>query len=232
MSMEPETNNMPVPEEAVNASETAEQPKKKKEKKKKTVQQEIMSWVWTILAAVAIAIFIRAAVAEPIRVDGTSMTNTLQDGEVVLVNKMVYGDSLLGKLFYGNTTHLPQRNDIVICRYPNRIRGSLHLGASMSFYHYTVFVKRVVGLPGDTVEIKNGTLYINGAAVPDPEFMGSVPMDYPLHRLGAGQYMVIGDNRRTSHDSRASDVGPIGLEAIMGKVECVMLPFGNRRVVQ
>lgn len=235
MSMEPETVKAPEEEKAAVTAEQGKQEEKKngkKEKKKKTVQQEILSWVWTILAAVAIATFIRAAVAEPIRVDGKSMTNTLQDGEVVLVNKMAYGDGILGKIFYGNSTHLPQRNDIVICRYPNRMEGSLHLGASLSFDRYTVFVKRVVALPGDTVEIKNGTLYVNGEAVPDPEFMASVPGDYPLRQLGANQYMVVGDNRRTSHDSRAADVGPIGLEAIMGKVECVMLPFGNRRVVK
>ena len=232
MSMEPETESIITEEMTETPVEQPEEGKKKKEKKKKTVQQEIMSWVWTILAAVAIATFVRSAIAEPIRVDGTSMTNTLLDGEVVLVNKMVYGDTVLGKIFYGNTNHLPKRNDIVICRYPNRMEGSLHLGASLSFDHYTVFVKRVVGLPGDTVEIRNSVLYINGEAVPDPEFMASRPADYPLRQLKANQYMVIGDNRRTSHDSRADDVGPIGLEAIMGRVECVMFPFGNRRAVQ
>lgn len=232
MSMEPENEKNLAQENKKDVVVTPQNGKKKKEKKKKTVQQEILSWVWTILAAVVIATFVRSAIAEPIRVDGTSMTNTLLDGEVVLVNKMVYGDGLLGKIFYGGTSHLPQRNDIVICRYPNRMEGSLHLGASLSFDHYTVFVKRVVALPGDTVEIHNSVLYVNGEAVPDPEFMASKPADYPLRQLRENQYMVIGDNRRTSHDSRASDVGPIGLEAIMGKVECVMLPFGNRRVVE
>lgn len=232
MSMEPETNTALTEEHQETPVEAPKDNKKKKAKKKKTVQQEIMSWVWTLLAAVAIATFVRSAIAEPIRVDGRSMTNTLLDGEVVLVNKMVYGDGLLGKIFYGGTSHLPQRNDIVICRYPGRMEGSLHLGASLSFDHYTVFVKRVVALPGDTVEIRNSVLYVNGEAVPDPEFMASQPADYPLRQLKDDQYMVVGDNRRTSHDSRADDVGPIGLEAIMGKVECVMFPFGNRRVVK
>ena len=71
------------------AQQESEKKKKKKgkeEKEKKTLKEEIMSWVWTILAAVVIALLIRAFVAEPIRVDGTSMTDTLQNGEVVLVS--------------------------------------------------------------------------------------------------------------------------------------------------
>ena len=193
---------------------------KKKEKEKKTLKQEIMSWIWTILAALAIALLIRAFIAEPIRVDGTSMTNTLQDGEIVLVSKLDY---LFGE---------KQRNDIVICRYPGRMNGSVNIGAAVSLDSYTLFVKRLVALPGDTVEIKDGHLYVNDEMVPDPEYQGSVPRNFEKITLGEDECFVMGDNRRTSHDSRSDDVGPISASAIMGKVKCVILPFSKIRGVQ
>ena len=199
------------------------QAQKKAKKEKKTLLQEIMSWVWTLLAAVVIASLIRAFVAEPIRVDGNSMNNTLKDGEIVLVSKLGY--------LFGDV----QRNDVVICRYPGRVNENgqrINLGASLSLDVYTLFVKRVVALPGDTVQISGGVLYVNGDAVENPEKMGSVPGDYPLRRLGTDEYFVIGDNRGNSHDSRASDVGPISRSAIMGKVKQVLLPLSAWRGVQ
>ena len=211
---------METEKQAVAVEQEPQKKKKKKEKVKKTLKQEILSWVWTLLSAVIIASLIRAFVVEPIRVDGTSMTNTLQDGEIVLVSKLDY---LFGKM---------QRNDVVICRYPGRIDRSINLGAALALDSHTLFVKRLVALPGDTVEISGGTLYVNGEAVPNPEKMGSVPYDYPLRLLGEDEYFVIGDNRRTSHDSRADDVGPISRDAIMGKVKSVLLPFSQRRGVE
>ena len=189
------------------------QAEKKAKQKKKTVGQEILSWVYTILGAVLIAMMIRMFVGEAIRVDGESMTNTLQDGEIVLVSKMAY---LFGDI---------ERNDIVICRYPNRETWQVDFGASMSLKGYTLFVKRVVALPGDTVQIKDGKLYVNREEVPDPEFMGSVPGNYGPRTLGTDEYFVIGDNRGNSHDSRAGDVGPLHRSQIMGKVTRVLIPW-------
>ena len=104
--------------------------KKKKEKKKKTPMQELISCILTFLAALAIATFVRAYWVEPVRVDGTSMTNTLQDGEIVLVSKSAY------------RKNDPQRNDIVICRYPKRVDREINLGAALAVTQYEIFVKR------------------------------------------------------------------------------------------
>ena len=104
--------------------------------------------------------------------------------------------------------------------------------AALSLDTYTLFVKRLVALPGDTVMISGGHLCVNGDYVEDPEFMGSVPMDYPLRELGEDEYFVMGDNRRTSHDSRADDVGPLSRSQIMGRVESVLLPWAQRRSVK
>lgn len=198
--------------------------RQKEKEKNMPLALKIWSWVWTLLAAVIIATAVRAFVAEPIRVDGTSMTNTLLDGEIVLATKWDY---LLGE---------PQRNDIVICRYPGRVneRGAtqINLSGALALDTYTLFVKRLVALPGDTVQISNHQLYVNGQLVEDPEFMASRPSDYPLRTLGTDEYFVMGDNRFSSHDSRADDVGPISRSAIMGKVKAVVLPFSQFRVVE
>ena len=132
--------------------------KRKKEKVKRTVGQEILSWIWTLLAAFAIALVIRAVLFEPVRVDGHSMDDTLADQEIMLISKFDYSSNWLSfpwqsseaqeeapRLTLGGN---PQRNDIVVCRYPNR-------GA-------TNFVKRVVGLPGETIRLTDGYVYING----------------------------------------------------------------------
>lgn len=203
------------------ARDQVEGKKVKKEKPKKTVKQEIMSWVWTLLAAILIASLIRAFIFEPIRVDGHSMDNTLADAEIVFCSKIDY---LVGS---------PQRGDVVICRYPGRNNKIFDLGAALSFDHYTLFVKRLVALPGDSVAVMDGKLYVNDKLVEDPEKMGSLPYDnYPRTTLGKDQYFVMGDNRGNSHDSRASDVGPISRDAIMGHVRSVLFPFNKIRGVE
>jgi len=209
-------------EEAVEIvkEETAAKGKKKKEKKKKTPKEELMSWIWTLLAAFLIASLIRAFVAEPIKVDGNSMTNTLMDGEIMLVSKLDY---MFGEM---------ERGDVVVCRYPGRTQGSVNLGAALSLDTHTLFVKRLVGLPGDTLWIANGVLYVNGEAVPNPEKMASTPRDMTPITLGRDEYFVVGDNRYTSHDSRSSDVGPISSSAIMGKVKCVLFPLNAIRGIE
>ena len=132
--------------------------KGKKEKRKKSLGMEILSWVWTLLCAVVIALVIRAVIFEPVRVDGHSMDDTLADGEIMFVSKFDYStnwfsfpwqsdeakENALRLVLGGN----PARNDVVVCRYPNR--GD------------TNFVKRVVGMPGDTISLQGGWLYVNG----------------------------------------------------------------------
>ena len=201
---------------------TAENKKPKKEKKKKTVLQEIASFALDLLVTVAAFLLITTFVAEPVWVRGTSMTNTLQNNELLLVSKLAYGEGTKGM----------ERGDIVICRYPGRIDFSIPLGANLSITRHTAFVKRLVALPGDTVAFSGGKLFVNGEEVPDPEKMGSIPYDYPLRRLGANEYFVVGDNRRTSHDSRASDVGPISRDMILGKATRVIFPFSAWRKIQ
>ena len=106
-----------------------------------------------VAVAAVIALLIRALLFEPIRVDGESMRDTLQDNEIVLVTKPDY---LAGNF---------NRGDVIICRYPNRnSKTSLQLGGTLevSFVNHTLFVKRLIALPGDLLQIVEGAVYVNG----------------------------------------------------------------------
>lgn len=136
---------MEVKEEQMTQVEGAATGKPGKEKKPVNVKKEILSWILTIAVAVAAALLIRTFLFEPIRVDGESMCDTLQNGEIMLVTKPEY------------LTGDPQRGDVVICKYPGRTEN---------------FVKRVMGIPGDVIEIRSNVVYRNGRgprrAVPHP----------------------------------------------------------------
>lgn len=190
--------------EAQAAPETAEQPKNKKEEKKKTVGQEILSWILTFAVAIALALVIRTFIFEPVRVDGHSMDYTLADNEYMIVTKYDY---LLGE---------PERFDVIICHYPERGR--------------TNFVKRLVGLPGDTVSMLNGTLYVNGEAIDEPYITNKANYNMQAYTLKDDEYFVLGDNRSSSNDSHI--IGPISREQIKGHVRCVAFPFKNARTVK
>lgn len=196
--------------ETVNQQEQSaeETPKKrwfsKKEKVKKTPMQELREWVVTLLVALVVAVVVRNFLFEPVRVDGSSMANTLVDGEVMFVTKPEY------------LTGDPQRFDVVICHYPDR--GD------------TNFVKRVVGLPGDTVEVKDGYLYVNGEKYEEP-YITHRP-DYALapYTVPEGMYFVLGDNRSNSNDSHL--VGPISRDMIVGHVRSVLWPLDSWRTIE
>jgi len=197
---EPETMN-----QVEQSEEKAPQKRwfKKKEKVKKTFKQELIEWVVTLAVALVIAFVVRTFLFEPVRVDGSSMANTLRHGEVMFVTKPEY---LLGD---------PQRFDVVICHYPDR--GN------------TNFVKRVVGLPGDTVEVKDGFLYVNGEKY-EETYLTYRP-DYTLapYTVPEGKYFVLGDNRANSNDSHI--IGPISRDMIVGHVRSVLWPLNRWRAI-
>ena len=202
---------------------------KKKKKVKRTLGQEILSWILTILVAVVAALVIRSIVFEPVRVDGSSMDDTLANGEIMFVSKFDYSSTWLclpwqskeakekaPRITFGGD---PQRFDVVICRYPGR--GD------------TNFVKRVVGLPGDTIELKEGYLYVNGEKYDEP-YINDEYRSGPLNTMSArevpeGKYFVMGDHRNNSNDSRS--VGAIDRDMIIGHVRQVVYPFSDWRGV-
>ena len=204
--------------------------KQKEEKKKKSLTREILEWILTIVVAIAIALPIRAFGFELVRVDGESMDNTLANGEIMFVTKYDYASTWLSfpwqddeskeKATRITTGGNPQRFDVVICRYPGR--GD------------TNFVKRVVGLPGDTIEIRDGYLYINGDRYEEPyisdEYRSGRLNTFGPYTVPAGEYFVMGDHRSNSNDSRSQ--GAISRDMIIGHVRTVLYPFSGVRGIE
>ncbi len=164
------------------------------------------AWLKYLIADVvlsfSIALLLRQFVCLLCLVKGRSMMDTLQNGEVVFaLRRKKHGEM--------------RRFDVVLCKYPNR-KG--------------LFVKRVVGLPGETIRIEEDILYVNEEPVEEnfPRRKCLRPM---LERpVGQNEYFVMGDNRPASRDSRS--VGPIPLENIVAVVRCVVFPFKRIRKIR
>ena len=179
------------------------------EEKKKMIIKETISWILTLGSAVIIALCIRGFIFEPVRVDGSSMLDTLHDREVMFVTKYDY---ILGG---------PENGDVVICKYPESTKN---------------YVKRLIGVPGDTIAIVDNAVYINGEAV-DEAYLTPERNDSPFYSnmkervLGKDEYFVMGDNRDNSHDSRSSDVDTLTRSQIRGHVRFVFFPFDSARAI-
>ena len=160
-----------------------------------------VSFLLYIALVVLIALTIRSFVAEPIRVDGDSMIPTLVHNEDMLVEKMSYWFSD------------PQRGDIIICYYPGYTESC---------------VKRVIGLPGETVEVRGGKIFINGNELDESAYWdGQIVGDMDPVVIGARHVFVVGDNRNGSKDSRNASVGAIPYAKVVGRVVAVVYPFNE-----
>ena len=159
-----------------------------------------------LLMVVLTALAIRTFLAEPVRVDGNSMYPNLLDNEHMAMEKV--------SLWFNP----PQRGDIVICFYP---------GYKISC------VKRVIGLPGETVSVSDGVVYINGEPLDESAYWSQMMyQDMNSVRIGADEYFVMGDNRNESKDSRNPSVGPIPGYKIIGRVHAVIWPLKKIRGIQ
>lgn len=179
---------------------------KKQEKPKKSIQREIFEWIMVFVVAATLAFVVRTFIFEPVRVDGSSMINTLTDGEYMIATKFDY---LLGD---------PERFDIVICDYPNTSDGMYR-------------VKRVIGLPDETIELRAGGLYVDGVHIEQDFDMTPNEAYFGPYTVPPGHYFVMGDNRNNSKDSRSAMVGPLARNEIKGHVRAVVFPFGHFRLM-
>ncbi|MEN1936414.1 signal peptidase I [Paenibacillus sp. 102] len=178
-------------------------------------KKEIVSWVKTIGITVGIAFIVRGILFTPSLVQGESMMPTLENNERVLVNKIGFNIQGLDR-FDIIVFHGKEGHDLV---------------------------KRVIGLPGDTVEYKNDVLYVNGKAVDEPyleDYKAEVPKgtltpDFTLEqktgktKVPEGQVFVLGDNRQVSKDSRM--FGFVSEGQIVGKGEAVFWPLQQVRAL-
>lgn len=174
-----------------------------KESKQKSNWDEILSWVKVIVSAFVIAILLRTFIFQMALVNQSSMEPTLHEGQMLVIAKINY--------LVGN----PQRGQIVVLKDDTENK---------------LLIKRVIGLPGETVELKDGKVFINdGELSPDYTAAPTYPymQDQNKWTLPEGEYFVMGDNREHSRDSRAADVGMIDRKKIVGEAVFRLWPFNK-----
>jgi signal peptidase I len=165
------------------------------------LRKELRVWTRDLLIAIGLALVIIVFLYQPVKVEGTSMAPLLSDQERIFINKFVYRFEPI------------QRGDVVVFWYP--------------LDHTKSFIKRVVGLPGETVEIRQGVLYVNGKAIPEPY----VPPQYEDNSdfgpkiVPENSFFVLGDHRISSNDSRV--FGPVPSQFIYGRAVFAYWPVDH-----
>ncbi|HEY7336704.1 MAG TPA: signal peptidase I [Bryobacteraceae bacterium] len=159
------------------------------------------AWLRDLTLSVILAVLVILFVYQPVKVEGTSMMPTLVDQERIFINKFVYRFGLEDI----------NRGDTVVFWFPQDTSKS--------------YIKRVIGIPGDSVEVRSGTVYVNGRALNEPyvpeEFRDRVSM--PLRVVEPNHYFVLGDHRSSSNDSRTWWTVP--RDFIYGKAVFVYWPL-------
>jgi signal peptidase I len=170
------------------------------------VSNKVRIWLRDLIISVVVSFFIITFLYQPVKVEGTSMAPRLHDQDRLFINKFAYDFEKIG------------RDDVVVFYYPRDTQKS--------------YIKRVIGLPGDTVRIEDGQVLVNGKAIEEPY----VPERYrdvrsmDAFQVPPGEYFVMGDHRSISSDSR--DFGPVERKLIYGKAAFVYWPREEMGVVR
>jgi signal peptidase I len=187
------------------------------------IRRKIKEWIESIIIAFLLAMVIRSFVVQAFKIPTGSMRPTLLEGDLILVNKFIYGarvpftDARLPALAE------PQRGDIIVFIFPGDRKKD--------------FIKRLVGLPGDAVEIKRGTIYINDKPVLDAAFSqryyynrGDYAMENKKISVPKDSYFVLGDNSGSSMDSRYW--GFVPKKDLLGKAMIIYFPPQRIRLIK
>ena len=172
------------------------------------------------IVALAVAIVLKTFVVQAFFIPSGSMEPTLEPGDRVLVQKVVYG---------------PDRGDVIVFSDPQGrpgpdrgiVGGFLHwLSSTLGIERpeHEDFIKRVIGLPGETVELRDGRLFIDGVRIREPYLKGAVDTrDYGPVRVPEGALFVLGDNRLNSNDSRFG-LGFVPVDKVVGRAFAIVWP--------
>ena len=169
------------------------------QEKIKNIKKDLYPYVMIVV----VVVLFRTFIATPVRVDGASMDSTLNDGDILILNKL-------------NTNY--ERFDVVVVEVTiNNKKSKL--------------VKRIIGMPGESIEYKDNELYINGKIIEDvtTERTSNFTLDeiYNIDKIPNNYYFVMGDNRNNSRDSRDYTVGLIKKENIIGTTTIRLFPFNK-----
>ncbi len=156
--------------------------------------------ILSYILIIVVVVLIRMFIFDPVRVDGTSMDTTLKSGEIMILNKIYYRKNDI------------KRFDIIVIDEGDRD-----------------LIKRVIGLPGETIAYRKNKLYINGEEISDP-YPSTKTDDFRIESIGFTKipndsYFVMGDNRAVSADSRVSEIGVIKKSKIKGRAKLVIWPI-------
>ena len=164
--------------------------------------RKILNWVFQIMVTLIFGVLVGISMFQSVTMQESAMEPTLQVGERFFINRAVYKVSS------------PKRDDIIVYKTSGSDDAALHIG-------------RVIGLPGETVQISNGNILINGAVYNEnkdfPE-ISNAGLASDGVSLESGEYFILGDNRNNSEDSRYGDIGNINKKYIVGKVWFVISP--------
>jgi signal peptidase I len=197
--------NDDVQEEAKTGTEEKKEPDNKKEKEEFSWGRELLSWILTFAIAIGVTILFKNYVVISANIPSGSMENTIMTGDDLLGFRLAYVFSQ------------PERGDIIIFKYPDDESQK--------------FIKRVIGLPGERVVIKDAKIYINNSETPlDETYLkeewtygtGVYTFDIPRD-----SYLVLGDNRNDSNDARFWDNTYVTKSEIIGKAEFIYYPFDH-----
>jgi signal peptidase I len=182
----------------------------------------IIDWIVTIVGAIAIVLAIKAYIVNPYRIPSSSMEPTLHCARPGSLCTARFSDRVLACRFC-YWFHGPHRGEIVVFNVPSKAKEVCGAGG--------VFVKRVVGLPGEIWQEKNGYVYINGKRLDEPYIKPERRdfQSYPARRIPANSYFMMGDNRQSSCDSRRWGVVP--RKNIIGKVFAIYWPPNRIRTI-
>jgi signal peptidase I len=188
--------------------------------KKKSVLRD---WVESIIVAFLLAMVIRAFVVQAFKIPTGSMRMTLLEGDLILVNKFIYGAKVPFMNLRLPALREPKRGDVLVFIYPEDKDKD--------------FIKRLVGLPGETVEIKGGSIYINDKPAQEPVFnrvyyynRGDFGAEGQKITVPKGSYFVLGDNSASSKDSRYW--GFVPKDNLLGKALIVYWPLSRIRAIK
>lgn len=177
--------------------------------KEKSIFRELLGWIVYIFLIVILTYIVITYVGQRTQVSGDSMMPTLEDGDNLIVDKITYRFTD------------PERYDIIIFPY--------------QYEEDKYYIKRIVGLPGETVQIIDGVLYINGEDIGEnygAEMMQNAGIAIEPIVLGENEYFLLGDNRNNSSDSRAVNVGVISGDDIIGRAWVRIWPLTSIGVIE
>lgn len=175
----------------------------------KNILRELAGWLLYIILVIGITWFVITFLGQRTTVSGSSMETTLSNGDQLIVDKISY------------RLREPNRYDIVV--FPYRYERN------------TFYIKRIIGLPGETIQIVDGYVYINGQKLDEHygmEQMESAGIAAEPIALGEDEYFLLGDNRNNSQDSRSANVGVVHRKELLGRAWIRIWPFHSIEVIE